>query len=98
MCERCSDIVRKENSINEIVISYSELFDKAIEISAGVPESGHRGEDYGYMNIFESGSSRFGIFSQSSFPGDSASLALYSCLFPMVQPCRSRHGARHHCV
>lgn len=95
MCERCSDIVRKENSINEIVISYSELFDKAIEIGAGVPECCHRGEDYGYMNIFESGSSRFGIFSQSSFPADSASLALYSgTMLWFVQPCHSRHRAR----
>ena len=95
MCERCSDIVRKENSINEIVISYSELFDKAIEIGACVPESGHRGEDYGHMNIFESGSSRFGIFSQSCFPGDSASLALYSgAVLWFVQPCHSRHRAR----
>lgn len=92
MCERCSDVVRKENSINEIVISYSELFDKAIEIGAGVPESGHRGEDYGYMNIFESGSSRFGIFSQSCFPGDSASLSLYSgAALLSAHPCHFRH-------
>lgn len=70
MSERCFYIIRKENSINEIVISYSELFDKAIKISAGVPESGHKVEDYGYMNIFESGSSRFGIFSHTCFPAD----------------------------
>ena len=95
MCERCSDIVRKENSINEIVISYSELFDKAIEIGAGVPECCHRGEDYGYMNIFESGSSRFGIFSQSCFPGDSASLSLYSgAALLSAHPCHFRHWAR----